>query len=80
MENESINWTNDELAKFIKAALPDFYKSVVEGEADCILMHQDAFAADLQSHEFMLLGAAIKFAGNYNREIRIIGQNRETLK
>jgi hypothetical protein len=28
----------------------------------------------------MLLGMAIKFAGLYRKEVRIIGTNRETLK
>jgi hypothetical protein len=80
MENEPINWTNDELAKFIKQSLPQFYEAVLDPGAEAIIMHQDAFAADMQSHEFFLLGAAIKFAGNYKKEVRVIGTNRETLK
>ena len=43
-------------------------------------IHQDAFAADYQDHEYALLGKAIKFAGLHGKEVRIIGKNRDTLK
>jgi hypothetical protein len=45
-----------------------------------VLIHQDAFAADYQDHEYALLGKAIKFAGLHGKEVRIIGKNREKLK
>ena len=32
-----------------------------------------------QDDEYKLLGMAIKFAGLYGREVRIIGKNGETL-
>lgn len=44
-----------------------------------IIMHQDAYAADLQMNELFLLGAAIKYIGQYGIEVRIVGKNRETV-
>jgi hypothetical protein len=57
--------------------LPEFVKSCEE-TGDPLLIHQDAFAADYNEYE--LLGMAIKFAGLYGKELRIIGKNRETLR
>jgi hypothetical protein len=61
----------------IERALPDFVESCREEIDEPLLIHQDAFAADYDEYE--LLGMAIKFAGLYGRELRIIGKNRETL-
>lgn len=44
------------------------------------MLHQDAFAADYQEHEYMLLGMAIKYAGLRGKEVRVIGKNRQTLE
>ncbi|MGO9124855.1 MAG: hypothetical protein ACLP6G_08185 [Terriglobales bacterium] len=43
------------------------------------MLHQDAFAADYQEDEYMLLGMAIKYAGLRGKEVRVIGMNRSTL-
>ena len=67
------------LAAEIERLLPDFVNSCRD-KADVVLIHQDAFAADYQGHEYALLGKAIKFAGLHGKEVRIIGKNRETLK
>ena len=67
------------LAAEIERLLPDFVNSCRD-KADVVLIHQDAFAADYQDHEYALLGKAIKFAGLHGKEVRIIGTNRETLK
>ena len=56
--------------------LPEFVKSCRE-TGDPLFIHQDAFGADYDEHE--LLGMAIKFAGLYGKELRIVGKNRETL-
>ena len=45
-----------------------------------MVLHQDAFAADYQEHEYMLLGMAIKYAGLRAKEVRVIGKNRQTLE
>lgn len=56
--------------------LPEFVKSCRE-TGDPLFIHQDAFGAD--NDEYELLGMAIKFAGLYGKELRIVGKNRETL-
>ena len=67
------------LAAEVEHLLPDFVNPCRD-KADMVLIHQDAFAADYQDHEYALLGKAIKFAGLHGKEVRIIGKNRETLK
>jgi hypothetical protein len=67
------------LAAEVERLLPDFVNSC-RNKADVVIIHQDAFAADYQEHEYALLGKAIKFAGLHGREVRIIGKNRETLE
>ena len=67
------------LAAEVERLLPEFVNSCRD-KADVVIVHQDAFAADYQDHEYALLGKAIKFAGLYGKEVRIIGKNRETLK
>jgi len=62
----------------IERTLPDFAKSC-RGNEDVVLLHQDSFAADYQHDEYVLLGMAIKYAGLYGKEVRIIGTNRQTL-
>jgi hypothetical protein len=64
------------LRMVIERTLPDFVKSC-QDDSELLLIHQDAFAADYNEYE--LLGMAIKFAGLYGKEIRIIGKNRDTL-
>jgi hypothetical protein len=39
----------------------------------------DAFAADYQEDEYVLLGMAIKYAGLRGKEVRVIGRNRSSL-
>jgi hypothetical protein len=67
------------LAAEVERLLPDFVNSCRD-KANVVIIHQDAFAADYQEHEYALLGKAIKFAGLHGKEFRIIGKNRETLK
>jgi hypothetical protein len=67
------------LAAKIKDLLPDFVRAC-RATDDVVIIHQDVFAADYEDEEYALLGMAIKFAGLYGKEIRIIGTNRETLK
>ena len=59
--------------------LPDFVRACRASDT-AVIIHQDSFAADYQDDEYALLGMAIKFAGLYGKEVRIIGTNRETLK
>lgn len=48
-------------------------------DTEQVLLHQDAFAADYQDDEYLLLGMAIKYAGLRRKEVRVIGRNRSTL-
>jgi hypothetical protein len=61
----------------IERLLPDFVKSCREQIDELLLIHQDAF--EVEYNEYELLGMAIRFAGLYGKEVRIIGKNRETL-
>src|ERR1700676_478891 len=77
--------TNDErmqressLIATIRRKLPDFAKACAD-EAELVLLHQDAFAADYQEDEYVLVGMAIKYAGLRGKEVRVIGKNRSTL-
>ena len=67
------------LAAEVERLLPGFVNSCRD-RADVVIIHQDAFAADYQDHEYTLLGKAIKFAGLHGKEVLIIGKNRDTLK
>jgi hypothetical protein len=62
----------------IERVLPDFVRSC-RGSEDVVIVHQDSFAADYQDEEYALFGKAMKFAGIYGKEIRVVGKNRETL-
>ncbi len=81
----SSTMTNDErmqressLIATIRKNLPDFAKACAD-EAELVLLHQDAFAADYQDDEYTLLGMAINYAGLRGKEVRVIGKNRQTL-
>ena len=78
VSEEEVQQKEAALAAKIKNLLPDFVKACRASD-DAVIIHQDSFAADYQDEEYALLGMAIKFAGLYGKEIRIIGTNRETL-
>ena len=79
MPEEELMEKEAALAAEVERVLPDFVNSC-RVKADVVIIHQDAFAADYQDHEYTLLGKAIKFAGLHGKEVHIIGKNRETLK
>jgi hypothetical protein len=62
----------------IRKKLPEFAKACAD-DTELVLLHQDAFAADYQEDEYMLLGMAIKYAGLRGKEVRVIGKNRSSL-
>ena len=62
----------------VRKNLPDFAKACAD-DTELVLLHQDAFAADYQEDEYLLLGMAIKYAGLRGKEVRVIGKNRSTL-
>jgi hypothetical protein len=55
----------------IKKDLPEFAR-VCAGEEEVVLLHQDAFAADYQEGEYILLGIAVKYAGLRGKEVHVI--------
>lgn len=67
------------MVRAVEESLPTFVKACGE-EAENIVLHQDAFAADYQLEEFLLLGMAVKYAGIKGKTLTIVGKNRETLK
>jgi hypothetical protein len=68
------------LMETVEELLPDFVQSCRQTNNDVVIIHQDSFAADYRDEEYRLLGMAIKVAGVFGKELRIIGKNRETLK
>jgi hypothetical protein len=62
----------------IRAKLPEFARMCAD-DTERVLLHQDAFAADYQEDEYMLLGMAIKYAGLRGKEVQVIGKNRSSL-
>ena len=68
----------DALIAEVKQSLPDFV-AYCHSPVDAIILHQDAFAASYQEDELLLLGMAIKYAGINGKEVRIIGNNRDTV-
>lgn len=76
---EELMAKEEALVAEVERLLPDFVNSCRDN-ADVVIIHQDAFAADYQDNEYALLGKTIKFAGLHGKEVRIIGKNRGTLK
>lgn len=74
------NFSKEDVIAIVSAMLPKFKEACECQDGDAILMHQDAFAADLQGDDITLLGMAVKFAGFYGRTITIIGKHNETIK
>lgn len=74
--------TDEQIKLEIESIIPDFAEMIKKAETENIqdiLIHQDAFAADNELDELILLGKAIKYAGMSNINITIHGKNRETL-
>jgi sulfite reductase beta subunit-like hemoprotein len=61
----------------IRKKLPDFARMCAD-DTELVMLHQDAFAADYQEDEYMLLGMAIKYAGLRGKQVRVIGRNRSS--
>ena len=71
--------TEAELREEVEKRLPELVNAC-KADADTVFMHQDAFAADYQMSEFLLLGMAVKYYGLHGKKVIIAGTNRETLK
>jgi len=78
MNNDQRMQRESSLIATIRTKLPGFAR-MCAGDAETVMLHQDAFAADYQEDEYMLLGMAVKYAGLRGKEVRVIGKNRSTL-
>jgi hypothetical protein len=79
MTSEELLQRESILVATIRKQLPEFARICADDDMDLVILHQDAFAADLQDEEYMLLGMAIKYAGLGGKEVRVIGKNRSSL-
>jgi hypothetical protein len=70
MSDEIIKRQGD-LIKYIESNLEKFAEMVKNNKESEIVLHQDAFAADLQEQEY-ILGKAIKYAGLRGRNLKIL--------
>ena len=61
----------------IRVKLPDFAR-VCADDTEAVMLHRDAFAADYQEDEYLLLGMAVKYAGLRGKEVHVIGKNRSS--
>ena len=77
MDNDERMQREANLIAAIRAKLPDFARMCAD-DTELVMLHQDAFAADYQEDEYMLLGMAIKYAGLRGKEVRVIGKNRSS--
>jgi hypothetical protein len=77
MTNEERMQREANLIATIRAKLPDFARMCAD-DSELVMIHQDAFAADYQENEYMLLGMAIKYAGLRGKEVRVIGKNQSS--
>ncbi len=68
------------ITNLVEIHLPELATMAKDSETEGVLLHQDAFAADYQEEELLLLGAAIKYIGmTSDKQITIIGKDQETL-
>ena len=75
-----LNLKIEELEEIIANELPQFKKAVDNNnEKAVMILHQDAFAADLQPRELFLLGCFIKYNGLNGIDVHITGKNSETI-
>ena len=77
--NEQQMQRESQLITTVKQELPEFVRACASG-SEFVVLHQDAFAADYQKNEYALLGMAIKYAGLYGKEVRVIGKNRSSVE
>jgi len=78
MTDEERMQRESSLIATIRKQLPDFARMCARTTPNTYCSYQDAFAADYQEDEYMLLGMAIKYAGLRGKEVRVIGTNRSS--
>lgn len=78
---EKIEARKQEIIKQVESKIPDFADMIKKNNGEAMIIHQDAFCADYDTEELMLLGMAIKYAGMKEGcgDLMIHGKNRSTL-
>ncbi|OLD57372.1 MAG: hypothetical protein AUI54_02955 [Acidobacteria bacterium 13_1_40CM_2_56_5] len=82
-EDSTFEERREFVRRIVEERLAPFAAMVEESPrnmANAIVFHQGSFAADLDFDELVLLGAAIKFAGERGFEIHIPVKNPESLQ
>jgi hypothetical protein len=79
MTDEERMQRESSLIATIRKQLPDFAR-MCASDVETVMLHQDAFAADYQEDEYVLLGMAIKYAGLRGKEVHVIGGESEQLR
>ena len=77
MTNEERMQREASLIATIGAQLPDFARMCAD-DMELVLLHQDSFAAVIRTNEYTLPGMAIKYADLRGKEVRVIGENRNS--
>ena len=76
ISTEEIRKRKMKLRATVEHYLPEFAEAVRrihKGEGDMAMMHQDSFAADFDTDEYILLGMGCKYAGLYGVSVHITG-------
>jgi hypothetical protein len=79
---EDLFSAQNEITTDVETVIPDFKDMIDNAKEEGIkeiIIHQDAFAADYQIDEYVILGKAIKYAGMKGISVKFYGTNRETL-
>lgn len=70
--------SENEVVEIVSTIIPDFKKMIdeaVTSNVNQVIIHQDAFAADYDMDELVLLGSAVKYAGLNGVNLTFTGKN-----
>lgn len=74
MRNRLLN-----LVSQVETRFPKLKEEIDKNEDSAIVFHQDTFAPDLNSVDFIAIGMVVKYIGLSGKSIQIVGKNGETL-
>lgn len=64
--------TKEDIIKIVEKHCPELVKACKAKKADSVIFHQLAFNED----ELLVLGAAVKYIGYYNKDVVIVKEKR----
>lgn len=67
------------LVSEMESKFPKLKEAIDSNENDAIVFHQDTFAPDLNTIDFIAIGMVIKYIGLSGKTVQIVGKNRETI-